>query len=135
MRERIDEFQDKGVTVYAIAPSNAEFIKKFLEAFGPFPFPILGDPTKEAYTQLGHKTSPKWKLLSQAVVGFIFGKVKNFIPDDERQKKVVLTSMKKADVYIQGGTYVYSEKGKLIWHHVDSSPEDHAKIDTVLQKV
>lgn len=135
MRERIDEFHDKGVTVYAIAPSNAAFISKFLEAFGPFPFPILGDPNKEAYYELGHKTSPKWKLLSQAAIGFVFGKVKNFIPKDERQKKVVLTSMKKADVYIQGGTYVYSENGKLIYHHVDSSPEDHAKIDTVLKVI
>lgn len=135
MRERIKEFHDKGVTVYAIAPSNAAFISKFIEAFGPFPFPILGDAKKEAYYQLGHKTSPKWKLLSQAAIGFVFGKVKNFIPSDERQKKVVLTSMKKADVYIQGGTYVYSENGKLIWQHIDSSPEDHAKIDTVLKEV
>ncbi|WP_257348301.1 peroxiredoxin-like family protein [Pseudalkalibacillus decolorationis] len=135
LRERINEFNDRGVAVYAVAPSNAKFISQFLDAFGPFPFPILGDPEKEGYRQMGHKTMPKWKLLSKAALGFVLRKTKNFIPSDERQKAVVLQSMKKADVFIQGGTYLYSEDGKLFWKHVDSSPDDHAKIDTVLGKL
>ncbi|MCF6137697.1 AhpC/TSA family protein [Alkalihalobacillus berkeleyi] len=135
MRERIEEFNEQNVKIYVIAPSNAQFISQFLDAFGPFPFPIVGDPERAAYYEMGHHTSPKWKLLSKAALGLIFGKLKNFIPKDEHQKEVVLKSMKTADVYIQGGTYLYSENGDLFWQHTDSSPEDHAKIDTVLEKL
>lgn len=118
-----------------VAPSNATFIGQFLEAFGPFPFPIVGDPTRESYKQMGHATMPKWRLLSQAAFGFVFGKVKNFIPKDPDQKKVVLHSMKTSDVYIQGGTWLFSEDGKVIWKHIDQSPEDHAGIDEIIKQL
>lgn len=133
MREHIDEFNKAGVRVYAVAPSNAKFIGQFLEAFGPFPFPIVGDPSRNAYRKMGHRTMPKWKLLSKAAIGFIFGLVKNFIPKDPAQKKVVLESMKTSDVYIQGGTWLFSADGKVIWKHIDQSPENHAQMDEIME--
>ncbi|MBP2241899.1 hypothetical protein J2Z40_002472 [Cytobacillus eiseniae] len=107
----------------------------FLHEFGPFPFPILGDPAREAYKGMGHKTMPKWKLLAKAGFGFITGKVKGFIPTDQKQKEFVMKSMKTQDVYIQGGTWLFSPKGKMLWNHIDESPEDHAKLDDVLVKM
>ncbi|MCS0655659.1 AhpC/TSA family protein [Cytobacillus firmus] len=59
MRERINEVEAKGFQVIVIAPSKGTFISQFLEQFGPFPFPILGDPSREAYRGMGHKTMPK----------------------------------------------------------------------------
>ena len=50
---------------------------------------------------------PKWKLLSKAAFGFITGKVKGFVPDNEKQKEFVMKSMKTQDVYIQGGTWLF----------------------------
>lgn len=135
MRERIDDIEQAGVRIYAVAPSNAKFIGQFLEAFGPFPFPIVGDPNRQAYRQMGHYTMPKWKLLSKAVFGFVFGKVENFIPKDPDQKKVALHSMKTSDVYIQGGTWLFSEEGKVIWKHIDQSPEDHAEMDKIVEQL
>lgn len=135
MRERINEITEKGFQVVVIAPSKGPFIKLFLDEFGPFPFPILGDPTREAYKGMGHKTMPKWKLLAKAGFGFITGQVKGFIPSDQKQKEFVMKSMKTQDVYIQGGTWLFSPQGKILWNHIDESPEDHAKINDVLMQM
>ncbi|CAM4031155.1 Alkyl hydroperoxide reductase subunit C/ Thiol specific antioxidant domain-containing protein [Mesobacillus thioparans] len=135
MRERIKEVESTGYQVIAVAPSKGTFIKQFVDQFGPFPFPILGDPSRKAYRGMGHKTMPKWKLLAKAGIGFITGQVKDFIPKNEKQKEFVMKSMKTQDVYIQGGTWLYSAEGKLLWKHVDESPEDHAKIDEVLEQM
>lgn len=132
MRERITEIEDKKFHVKIVAPSKGAFIEQFLEHFGPFPFPIYGDPSRAAYKGMGHQTMPKWKLLAKAGFGFVTGQVKGFIPDEEKQKQFVMKSMKTQDVYIQGGTWLYSSQGELLWNHVDSSPENHASIDEVL---
>lgn len=135
MRERITEIEARGFQVIAIAPSKGTFIQQFLEQFGPFPFPILGDPSREAYRGMGHKTMAKWKLLAKAGLGFLTGQVKNFIPKDDKQKEFVMKSMKTQDVYIQGGTWLFTPQGNILWKHIDQSPEDHAKIDDVLKQM
>ncbi len=132
MRKRVNEIENEGFQIIAIAPSNATYISQFTEAFGEFPFVIAGDPKREAYRGMGHHTMPKWKLLGQAAIGFVTRKMDGFIPKEQKKKDFVLKSMKTQDVYIQGGTWVFDERGKLIWHHIDQSPEDHAKIDLVI---
>ncbi|WP_337958029.1 AhpC/TSA family protein [Guptibacillus sedimenti] len=132
MRKRVNEIEKEGFQILAIAPSNGKYIGQFTEAFGEFPFVIAGDPKREAYRGMGHHTMPKWKLLGQAAIGFITRKMDGFIPKEQKKKDFVLKSMKTQDVYIQGGTWIYDDSGKLIWHHIDQSPEDHAKIDAVI---
>lgn len=131
LREQAENFTKLGVAIIVVAPSKAEFIKQFLEAFGPFPFPIVGDPKRAAYKGMGHQTMPKWKLLSMATFGFLTGKVKEFFPKDEHKKKFVLSSMKTQDVYIQGGSWLLSASGDVLWKHIDKSPQDHAKLSTI----
>ena len=133
MRKRVDEIEKEGFQIIAIAPSNATYIRQFIEAFGEFPFVIAGDPKREAYRGMGHHTMPKWKLLGQAAIGFITRKLDGFIPKEQKKKDFVLKSMKTQDVYIQGGTWIYDGRGNLVWHHIDQSPEDHAKIDSVIE--
>ncbi len=133
MREHYNEFSKRGYQLIVIAPSKGSFINMFLKEFGPYPFPILGDPAREAYKGMGHKTMPKWKLLSKAAFGFVTGKVKGFVPEDEKQKKFVMESMKTQDVYIQGGTWIYSSTGKVLWNHIDESPENHAPLAKIME--
>ncbi len=127
--------EEYGFRIIVVAPSNARFIKQFLDAYGSFPFEIVGDPKRKAYSGLGHQTMPKAKLLLAAGLGVITGKVKNFIPKEKSKKNVVMKSMKNADVYIQGGTWIFNEKGDLLWKHIDKSPDDHAKIDDILRQL
>jgi peroxiredoxin len=135
LRERVEEFEKRNIELVVIAPSKGSFVSQFLESFGPFPFTIYGDPRREGYRQAGTVTMPKWKLLGKALFGFVTGKVKNFLPDEQGQKKFVQKSMKTQDVYIQGATFLFDEKGKVVWKHIDQSPEDHASIDNLLDKI
>jgi hypothetical protein len=135
LRERVEEFDSRNIQLVVIAPSKGSFVSQFLDTFGPFPFTIYGDPSREGYKQAGTVTVPKWKLLSKVLFGIITGKLKNILPDEQGQKKFVQKSMKTQDVYIQGATLLYNEKGKIVWKHVDQSPEDHAGIDALLNKI
>ncbi|WP_416150330.1 peroxiredoxin-like family protein [Salipaludibacillus sp. HK11] len=135
MREREDEIVNKGVQIIVIAPSKGSFINQFLDAFGPFPFPIYGDPKRQAYRGMGHETMPKLKLLAMASLGILTGKVKDFLPKEASEKSFVKKSMKTQDVYIQGGTWLFDENSKIVWKHVDKSPDDHATIDEIKGKL
>lgn len=135
MREHRDEIVNEGVQIIVIAPSKGSFITQFLDAFGPFPFSIHGDPKRYAYRGMGHETMPKLKLLSMAAIGFVTGKVKNFLPKEATQKSFVKKSMKTQDVYIQGGTWLFDENSNVLWKHVDKSPDDHASIVDIKKQV
>ncbi|RPF51030.1 alkyl-hydroperoxide reductase/thiol specific antioxidant family protein [Aquisalibacillus elongatus] len=135
MREQYDDIQKEGYQIVAVAPSNASFIKQFLDAFGPFPFDIVGDPARTSFKGVGVKTAPKLKLLTKALLGVVFRKVKNFIPKDKQQADFVKKSMATQDVYIQGGTLIFDEQGKLLWKHLDQSPEYHAKLRDIFSVI
>lgn len=135
MRESNNQINELGVSIVVIAPSSASVIAEFLDAFGPFPFDIFGDPSKNAFNNLGHVTMPKWKLLSMAAIGFITGKVKNFVPKEKQKKEVVLSSMKTQDVYIQGGTWLISKNEEVLWKHIDKSPDDHPSVYEIISKI
>lgn len=135
MREHKDDIVNEGVQIIVIAPSKGTFINQFLDAFGPYPFPIYGDPKRQAYRGMGHETMPKLKLLSMAALGFITGKVKNFLPKEASQNRFVKKSMKTQDVFIQGGTWLFDENSHILWKHVDKSPDDHALIVDIKKRV
>lgn len=43
--------------------------------------------------------------------------------------------MKTHDIYIQGGSWLFDEKGNILWNHIDTVPEDHASIETILKEM
>jgi hypothetical protein len=60
---------------------------------------------------------------------------KAFISEDEKQKRLVQKAMKTHEIYIQGGTWLFDEEGDVLWNHIDTVPEDHASIDTILSEM
>jgi hypothetical protein len=135
LRERYEELIETGFQILIITPSTGSYLEKFIEAFGPFPFPIYGDHKRALYHSMGHQTMKKWKLLAKAGKAFIKNGPKGFLPEDEAQKSVVQEAMKTHDIYIQGGSWLYDEKGDILWNHIDTVPEDHAKVDTILKEM
>lgn len=132
MRERYVELTATGYQFLVIAPSIHAYLEQFVQVFGPYPFTIYGDPERKLYREMGHQTMPKWKLLLQAGSAYIKHGSKAFLPEDDAQKQLVQKAMKTHDIYIQGGTWIYDEKGNVIWKHIDTEPADHASIDTIL---
>jgi hypothetical protein len=135
LRDRYDEINNTGFQLIVIAPSIRSYLEKFDEAFGPFPFPIYGDPERALYRSMGHPTMNKSKLLLKAGVAFLKGGSKAFMPQDPSQQQLVKEAMKTHDIFIQGGSWIYNEKGNVLWSHIDQSPEDHATIDQLLMEL
>lgn len=78
---------------------------------------------------------PKWRLLLKAGKAYLKGGKKAFLPGDEKQREVVKESLNTQDVYIQGGAWIYNDRSKVTWSHIDESPEDHAAIDELLKNL
>ena len=135
MRERYQEVSATGYQVIIIAPSNRSFLEQFDEAFGPYPFPIYGDPDRALYREMGHVSMAKTKLLFTAGKALLKGGSKTFLPSDEKQQNLVKKAMKTHDIYIQGGSWLFNEQGEVIWSHVDTAPENHATIDQLLEQM
>jgi hypothetical protein len=135
LRDRYEEITATGYRVFVITPSNRSFLEQFDGAFGPFPYPIYGDPERSLYRSMGHQTMNKMKLLLKAGKAYIQNGSKAFLPDDPEQQRVVKKAMKNHDIYIQGGTWIFDVKGNVIWKHVDTVPEDHATIDEMLKEL
>ncbi|MBL0385095.1 AhpC/TSA family protein [Tumebacillus sp. ITR2] len=133
MRESADEITSHHVQIIAITPATGSLVGKYIEAYGPYPFQVLGDPNQHAFEGLGHKVMPKWKLLGMAGIGFLTGKMKDFKPKEADKLAVVNESMKTSDIYQQGGTWLFDRKGNVLWKHIDETPGDHATIAQVLQ--
>lgn len=135
LRERYQEITASDYQVIVITPSTSSYLEQFVNAFGPYPFPIYGDPKRELYNNMGHLTMQKSKLLFKAAKIFVTKGSKAFFPEDADQKQLIQTAMKTHDVFIQGGTWLFDEDGNVLWNHIDTAPEDHASIDTILAKM
>ncbi|AOM81796.1 AhpC/TSA family protein [Salisediminibacterium beveridgei] len=135
MRQHHEELTPDDGSLLVIAPSKGQMVNQFNDLFGPFPFPIYGDPARSAYKGMNLKTMGKAKLLTMAGAAFVSGKVKGFIPDQKKQKDFVMKSMKTQDVYIQGGAWLFDDNKNVAYKHIDASPDDHAKIPTLIQEV
>lgn len=132
LRDRYQELTATGYQVLIVTPSNRSFLEQFDATFGPYPFPIYGDPERTLYRKMGHETMAKSKLLFKAGKAILKGGSKTFLPSDENQKVLVKTALKTHDIYIQGGSWLFNEQGKVVWNHIDTAPEDHATIDQIL---
>jgi hypothetical protein len=135
LREHYERLTAGGTQVIVIFPSNQSLLERFLDEFGPYPFQIFGDPKRILFRSMGHQSMAKWKLLAKAGKAFIKGGKKAFLPEDEKQREVVRESLNTQDIYIQGGSWLFDEKGEVLWSHVDESPEDHAAIDELVHHV
>lgn len=99
LRERYEELTSTGYQIVIITPSTGSYLEQFVEAFGPFPYPVYGDPDRKLYHSLGHQTMQKWKLLAKAGKAYLKGGTKAFIPEDPEQKRLVQKAMKTHDIY------------------------------------
>ncbi len=138
MREHAKEIEQAGFQIVTVAPAKHEHISPFVEEYGPFPFVVVGDPEKEAYKGLGHPSITKAKLALQLGAGFVTGKTKHlkpYTPKTKHQRDMMLTAVKEQDYLIQGGTWIVSGLGDVLWKHIDKEPGDHARIEVVVDEV
>jgi hypothetical protein len=135
LRENHTSIEDKGASIVAIVPTDAVQIHEFVEVYGPYPFPIVGDPKQLAYKGMGHKHMPKLKLIWMSLEAFLSGKMKSSTPRSPYKRSIFIKAVRTQDIYQQGGTWLYSETGEVLWSHLDTDPADHATIDEIMSQL
>ncbi len=120
-------------SIIAVVPTDGEQIRTFIDAFGTYPFPILGDPGQVAYKEMGHKHMSKWMLVPIAF-RLMTGQLK-LSKEDPKQDAVVKKALRTQDTMQQGGSWLFSETGDLLWSHLDDLPQNHATIEEILKQI
>lgn len=133
MRESAERIEEEGVSIIAVVPADGEQIRAFSNAFGSYPFPILGDPGRVAYQKMGHKRMSRWTLVPIAF-RLLTGQIKLF-KDDPKQNEVVKKAIRTQDTMQNGGAWLFSESGDLLWSHIDDQPQNHATIEEILKQI
>lgn len=132
MREHAKDIQNKGAAIVAVIPADAAHIKGFLHVYGPYPFPIVGDPKLLVYKDMKLKRMSMVKS-AKLIYRYLFsGRVGEIFPRDKEQMKIVKQAMTNQDVYQLGGAWLMDTTGEILWEHIDSEPSDHATIPTIL---
>lgn len=90
---------------------------------------------KVHFIQYGSSNNAETEAFLKAGKGLLKGGTKAFIPDDPEQKMLVQKAMKTHDIFIRGGTWLFDEKGNILWNHIDTAPEEHASIETILNEM
>ncbi|WP_137790495.1 AhpC/TSA family protein [Bacillus sp. E(2018)] len=134
MRESFEEFERLGVEVVVVAPANRDQIQEFMNVHGPFPFEIYGDPELDLYEEMGNHHMTTVKSMLSVGADLLKGEVKisDIVPKDKKERKHFLSAVKNQDVNIQGSSWLFDQNRDVLWKHVDDTPEDHAKINEVL---
>jgi peroxiredoxin len=132
LREYVETIEKKGVSIVTVVPTESVQIKQYIDVYGPYPFKILGDPNQYAYRGLHLKHLSKGKSLKIMLKYLFSGRLREIFPKDSDKMNVVRKSMLSQDVYQLGGTWVIDTSGKILWQHIDSEPDDHATISTIL---
>ncbi|SDJ80188.1 peroxiredoxin-like family protein [Sediminibacillus albus] len=133
MREHTTVIESSNVSIAAVLPTDSAQIKPILDVYGPYPFPILGDPERIAYKQLKLKQMSKGKSLRAISSYFFSGRIRTIFPKDTEQRKVIQKAMRSQNVFQLGGTWLIDKTGEILWFHIDAEPADHAKIQTILK--
>lgn len=56
-------------------------------------------------------------------------------PKNRKERALVIEALRTQDVHQQGGTWLLSPEGQVLWKHLDRDPWDHPTLEEVLEKI
>lgn len=133
MREHAESIKANDVSLVAVVPAKSEQLKEFIRVYGPYPFPLLGDPEQKAYRGLQLK---KVSAVKSGKIMFDYlktGRMREIFPKDREQARIVRKAMVTQDVYQLGGAWLIDTDGEVLWRHIDEEPAAHATIPEIME--
>ena len=123
MKERYAEFRRLDAEVLAVSFAPPHVVAAFL-AESPTPFPVLSDPTREAYRALGLGRTTWTTFLHGGVVGrYLRLMLRGWLPH---------RSSKGEDLLQLGGDFVLDGRRRIVYIHRSAEPTDRPSVDEVL---
>jgi peroxiredoxin len=119
--EAYDEIRAKGGDVVAVFQYRAEPTRNFCRHRN-VPFDCLGDPERDAYTQVSLGQGPREEWLGRHILrGWV-----------RTARRGVYPGLVKGDASLQPGTFVVGTDGRLTYAHYNKDSTDNAPIADVL---
>ena len=124
MREREDEFQQRGVRIFAVSFESATRTGEYQQK-QRLPFPILRDPHRAAYLLFGierravhkiYRPSTIWYYVRSAIRGEFPGRT-------------------KGDMFQLGGNVLLDRDGSTLWVYQSSQPADRPSVDAIFKEI
>jgi phosphoribosyl-AMP cyclohydrolase len=124
LREREDEFQQRGVRIFAVSFESATRTSEYQQK-QRLPFPVLRDPRRAAYLLFGierravhkiYRPSTIWYYVRSALRGEFPGRT-------------------TGDMFQLGGNVLLDCDGSTLWVYRSSQPADRPSVDAILKEI
>jgi peroxiredoxin len=126
VQQRYDELRELGAEVLVVTQAPAALLKLVLREQA-LPFPLVGDPSRNAYRLLGMGRTSWWSLLRPSVVLRFF----RLLFGGWRPRRPVAGE----DVLQLGGDFVFDRQGRLTYAHPSAGPTDRPSVEELLRAV
>lgn len=126
LQKHYGELQQLGAELLVVSFSKPASVANYLERYR-FPFPVVADPSRDAYKTFALKRA-SWKKILRP--GVIF-----------RYLKIALRGhwprwpARDEDVLQLGGDFVLDRQGRLIYAHPSTEPTDRPTVQELLKAV
>ena len=123
MRDRYDEFKERGIDVVAIGMGIPGMAAHFRDE-QKIPFPLLVDHNKQTYRALGIKRTGAWNVYGPPV--WVKG-IRSILAYGNK--------IPKQDPFQLGGVVVADKGGEVLFVHRATASSDNAPVDRILAAV
>lgn len=123
LRRAHQQFEAASANIVAIGQGTPDDRDAFVSAHGPYPFPILCDPTRDSYRAYG---LARGSLYNVALHPKVLAKAAEAVAHGEVQGRTVGDGMQLA------GTFVVSRAGVIVFAHAGKQSSDFPRNEAVL---
>lgn len=126
LRRAHETFEAKDAHIVAVGQGTPSDRDAFVSSHGPYPFPILCDPTRDAYRAYG---LARGSLYNVAMHPNVIAKAAEAYLAGERQGRTIGDGMQLA------GTFVISSEGIVLFAHAGKQSSDFPSNESVLAAI
>jgi peroxiredoxin len=123
LRRAHEKFEARNTRIVAVGQGTPSDRDDFLEAHGPYPFPVLCDPDRDAYRAYG---LARGNLYNVGMHPKVIAKAAEAYGAGERQGRTVGDGMQLP------GTFVISRDGVVLFAYAAKQSSDFPSIEAVL---
>jgi hypothetical protein len=115
VQERYEEIRRLGGEVLVVSFARPDHLALYVAA-GPLPFPVVADPTRQAYQAFGlERTSWSAMLAARSVLRYLGLILRGWLPRRPQEGE---------DVLQLGGDFVLDATGRVVYVHRSAEPTD-----------
>ncbi len=120
-----EQFEERGVAIVVVSFAEPERLVSY-QQLHQWPFILLADPDRNAYSYFGLKRMPWYRVFSLSTLWLYFKLLRE-------GKKI--QSYGKDDYFQAGGDFLLNRDGLVLFAHRSHDPADRPSVSKLLEEV